>query len=129
MSEEELQNFIESEKKGDGSLDHIAYERVFRALSHEPSNTLPVNFADKVVQMVELRRAEKISSKEVIIIASVFILSLAVFIASLLLTKFKLEWGFLRSMNEYKGLFIFGFVFILLLQWVDKTILRRNQTI
>ena len=43
---------------------------------------------------------------------------------SMVLTEFKFDFGVLRFISSYSGLIIFGTVFILALQWIDKRFIK-----
>lgn len=47
--------------------------------------------------------------------------------ATFLFLKFRLDFGFLNGMADYKGLALFGLVFIVFLNWLDKKLVRGKQ--
>jgi hypothetical protein len=44
------------------------------------------------------------------------------------MTNFKLNFGVLRFISGYPGLFVFGALFILALQWIDKKLIRPSTS-
>jgi hypothetical protein len=126
MNDEELQHKIESDMPIDGIIetdDVVAYRQVFTALKKQPHFTLPDNFADKVVQKAAMKKDVK---DYVWLGAGIFFLLLA-FGYTIYLTGFNFDLGFLKHMAGYKGLFLFGVMFITLLHWIDKRIIRPNH--
>jgi uncharacterized membrane protein len=43
------------------------------------------------------------------------------------LTGFKIHVGAFRFVSGYSGLFIFGAAFILALQWIDRSFIRKHS--
>jgi hypothetical protein len=126
--EEKLQNEAEA-GKGGKDLEARAYRKVFDALSKEPEYTLPPSFADKVVMMVQAETTRKASGLEILLaVIGILFLLLTLGIAILVL-QFKPDFGFLEGAEKFKGLFIFGMVFILLLQWLDKMLVRKKSAV
>lgn len=108
--------------------DSLAYEKIFAALSKEPIHTLPSNFADRIVLMVQKKTRLRHSRLEIALFSVGAIFCLITLIVSIALTGFSIQFGFLKSIGEYKWLMIFAIVSITVLQAVDKFILRRKLT-
>ena len=53
----------------------------------------------------------------------IFVMLIA-FVATIVMTEFKLNMGFLNALSSYKGLIIFGIFFIGLLHWLDKKLIK-----
>ena len=124
--EEELQNKIESGASGeDNGLDARAYREVFRALEKEPGYKLPSTFAEKVVAKVAARQKTEQSRDYFWFFSGVLVLLIAA-AATIAVTGFKLDFGFLTSMADYKGLAIFGVVFVAVLNWLDRRLVREK---
>ena len=125
MNEEELQKNIESGNFTGGD-DEKAYRYIFNALTKESLDGLPAGFADRVALRVEHKKRE--SSLPEILLAIfgglAFVIGLIVTIA---MTGFKLNLGFLNALSEYKGLFLFGIVFIILINVIDRQLLRKKE--
>ena len=47
-------------------------------------------------------------------------------VVAIAMTDFKLNFGVLKFISSYPGLIIFGALFILALQWLDKKLIPRN---
>jgi hypothetical protein len=123
LSDEELQNSIEKGNRVDDTLDSRAYQKVFDALKKEPYQ-LPVHFADRVISRME---AQGGLSKDYFW----FGLGLFVFIVgavvAALLANFKLNFGALKFISGYPGLFVFGAIFIALIHYIDKLLLNNKK--
>ena len=121
MSDEELQDKIEKGFIGD-SLDDTAYRRVFDTLKKEPSFQVPANFAANVIR--SMQPAQPTQSRDIFwMVTGVFAFTIVAGI-SMVLTEFKFDFGELRFISSYSGLIIFGIVFILALQWIDKRLIK-----
>src|SRR5882762_3140380 len=119
LSDEELQSNIEKGYPVNDALDSKAYQKVFDALKKEPYQ-LPFHFADGVIKRME---AQGDLSKDYLW----FGLGLFVFIAgavvAAMLANFKLNFGALKIISGYPGLFLFGLAFIALIHYIDKKFL------
>jgi hypothetical protein len=123
--EEKLQRDIEAGKiLADESIDTSAYQTVFRALKKEPALRLPESFSSAVVQKLQRKNASGIS--EYFWLGFGFLLIVAALIVTFAYVDFKLSFGFLSAMSSYKGLFIFGVVFIVALNFLEKQILKSR---
>lgn len=125
-SEEELQNRIEGGGSGEG-MDARAYRHVFQALGKEPDYELPSDFAAKVANRISVREEKRLSSEYIWFAAGILLLA-AAFIGTVVFIGFRLDFGFLNVMADYKGLVVFGAGFILLLNWIDKKLLSDKQS-
>jgi hypothetical protein len=126
--EEELQKRIESNKSlSESDVDTKAYRQVFRALEREPEFSLPPSFADKVLSRIEQKKSGSLSNEYFWLIMGL-VLSVVVFGITLVVADFKMTFGFLNAVSSYKGLFIFGLLFIFLFQYLDKKLIRDKET-
>jgi hypothetical protein len=123
--EEELQNEILT-GAADDSVDGVAYKKVFKALSVEPEFSLPINFADKVIRQIENKEAKSTVREMYWLAAGVLALMVAA-IVSAIIVGFKPSFGAFKFLAGYPGLFAFGLVFILLIQWLDKKLVRPTD--
>jgi hypothetical protein len=122
--EERIQKDIESgQTPGGDGLDVKAYQEVFRALAKEPLYQVSPNFAENVVARVVSKQQAKQSRDYLWFGAGIFFLVVTA-IATLMMVGFTPNFGFLTSMSDYKGLALFGIVFIALLNWLDKRLIR-----
>ena len=124
-NDEEIQKNIEAGEMGNSS-DEKAYRYVFNALPKEKGEYLTQGFADRVASRIQQRTSE--SSLPEIMLAIfgglAFIIGLVVTIA---MTGFKPNLGFLNALSNYKGLFLFGIVFIILINVIDRQVLRKKE--
>jgi hypothetical protein len=101
--------------------DHIE-----SALKKEVNFRLPENFSDKIVNRI-MERAQRESRWELAGIITAAILIIAAFVVTLYYTDFKFSFGALTFLGEHVGLIAFGIVFIALLHFFDKKIVRKHQ--
>src|SRR5687767_6282543 len=124
--EEELQKNLEAGKTPQGDdLDIRAYQQVFQALTKMPETKLSRNFSDRIVTKVLEKRKRDASRDMFWLSGGIFFLAVA-FAVAVVITGFKLEWGFLKQISGYAGVFIFGAVFIGLLSWLDKRLVSNQ---
>ena len=122
MTDEELQNKVEKGINGT-SADERAYRRVFDILKHEPSIALSSGFASRVVDRLQRKSSTSDVAWLTIGIVS-FVIAMIVAIA---MTGFTLNWGVFKFISGYPGLIAFGIAFVLMLQWIDKRLVRRSE--
>jgi hypothetical protein len=123
--EEELQSRIEGGAMPDGR-DARAYRHVFHVLAKEPGYQLPADFAEKIAGRISAREERRFSVEYIWFALGILSLA-AAFVSTLLLTGFRLDFGFLNRMGDYKGLVVFGGGFILFLNWLDKKLVANRQ--
>ena len=123
MTDEELQNNIEKGFAGQGSDDE-AYRRVFAVLKREPSFKLSSDFAGKVIRNMHVVPQLSATSELVWLYVGLFSFVIVAGIA-IFLTGFKINLGVLKFISGYPGLIVFGALFILALQWIDKRFVRK----
>lgn len=121
-SEEELQNQIEQGLVTESGDDIRAYQRVFDALKKEPDYHVSLPFADRIIAIIN-KREEK---RDYWWIAIGIFLTVIAMIVSLALTSAHWSTGVFKFLSGYPGLVAFGIVFILLLQWVDRKIIKKR---
>ena len=122
--EEELQKNIEKGRIPLGDdLDVRAYQEVFRALNKDPGYQLSSGFAEKVIWKVNEKQNRSLSRDYLWFFSGLLFFLLASAI-TLMFTNFRLDFGFLNVMSDYKGLAFFGVTFILFLNWLDKRLVR-----
>lgn len=120
--EEELQNQIERGSVNHDSEDALAYQRVFNSLKKEPDFHVSLPFADRILALIE----KKEERKDYWWMAVGIFLSVVALIVVLALTKVNWTTGAFTFISKYAGLVVFGIGFILLLQWVDKKIVKKR---
>jgi len=125
--EEELQNSVEKGQKPHvENIDMKAYEEVFRVLKKDPGYELPPRFAERIVARIVADRESRNSADYFWFGAGLFFL-LGVSIATIILIGFRFDFGFLGVMSDYKGLAVFGVLFVLFLNWLDKRLVRGRM--
>ena len=127
--EEELQHQKEASASPLDDMDVHAYRKVFDALAQEPDYTLPMNFADRMVRLVEAKEQAKEISRDNFWMGLGLFIFLAGLVFAIAVTDFKFSAGAFRFLAGFPGLVIFGIVFILALQWLDKKVVRRNTSL
>lgn len=121
LTDEELQSQIEKGHAVEGT-DASSYKRVFSALMKEPSFVLPTNFSGDVIKRMAIARPE--ASKDNLLLGlGIFGFVLAAII-TIVLTGFNPSAGAFKFLSGYSGLFIFGIMFVLILQYFDKKFIR-----
>ena len=123
MKDEELQSRIE---KGEpiGDLDSRAYAKIFGALRREPEFQVPINLAERVVRQIDFSSRQ--SSSDLVWLYSGLAACLVALVVAVGLTDFKINFGAFMFISEYPGLFVFGVLFVLGLQWIDRKIVRKT---
>lgn len=104
------------------SVDANAYRHIFRALKNEPELKLPDHFAQQVIQKLAQRNASLF--KEYFWLGTGIFLTVIALIVAALMTGFKLDFGFLKGMSSYKGLFAFGIAAVIVWQFFEKRLLK-----
>lgn len=120
MTDEELQKQIEAGSYSQHD-DNEAYRHVFHALKKEPTFHVSLPFADRILARID----KKEEQRDFRWLAVGIFLSVIALIVALVLTK---AWtiGVFSFVSGYPGLIVFGIAFIVLLQWVDKRVLRKH---
>jgi hypothetical protein len=120
MTDEELQKQAEA---GSHAYDEEseAYRHVFKALQHEPAFHVSLPFADRILAKLEKRDEQR----DFRWLAFGIFLSVVALVIVLALTN---AWtiGVFSFVSGYPGLVIFGVMFIVFLNWVDKRVLRKH---
>jgi hypothetical protein len=130
--EEELQQRAENEKlygveKDD--LDAKAYVEVFNVLKGIQGYEVPPKFADNVMDKITVKHGTKASifSNDYFWFGAGLTLLMSLAVATVMMTKVKIDMGFLNAMSAYKGLFIFGVLFVIVLNVLDKRLIRKGS--
>lgn len=124
--EEELQNNIARGDTGGGDeLDSKAYRQVFQAIEKDPGYALPSRFAESVVAKVIAKQKREQSRDYFWFFSGLFVLLIAA-VVTIVVTEYRFDFGFLRSMADYKGLAAFGVIFVIFLNWLDKRLIREK---
>ena len=125
--EEELQGKIErGETPTEKEMDVKAYQQIFHALKKDPGYELSADFASRIALQVQGRQQGKFSKDYFWFGAGIFFLATA-FLATVLFTGFKFDFGFLNVMSDYKGLALFGIAFVVFLNYLDKRLIKEKQ--
>jgi len=126
----EDENLQKQFEKGDFSAEGVdaqAYRKIFDALKNEPEYTLPIYFADRLVTLIESKeRTKEVSRDNFWLGLGLFSFVIALIVA-LVLTDFKFSFGAFQFFAGYRGLIFFGIAFVLLLNWIDKKIIRKIE--
>ncbi|MBS1977087.1 MAG: hypothetical protein JST46_06930 [Bacteroidetes bacterium] len=122
MTDEELQSRIEQGQVGN-SGDDLAYDIVFRALRRE-SFQLPPDFAFKVLD--RYREAKSNYRYDHVFLLIGLILLMVACVVAFVLTDFKPQIPALVMVSDRIGQVVFGVLIILLLQWIDRKVVRKQ---
>ena len=127
-NEEELQSQIEKSAATDNGPDSRSYRLIFDVLKKEPSFKLSSGFEDKVIQRIEEKKEAAKDSAWIWIGVASFIIAAGVSAAltSFNFNSFNFDLGAFKFLAGYPGLFIFGVLFVLGLQVLDKKIIRPS---
>jgi len=124
-SDDELQNqFDQGNYTADG-IDGQAYQKVYGALKREPAYTLPIYFADRLLSRIESKEKIREASRDNWWLGLGLFSFVIALIVSFVLTDFQFSAGAFQFLAAHAGLISFGLGFILLLNWVDKRIIRK----
>ena len=127
VNDEELQDdLVNGRTPYADPMDIKAYRKILRALEKNPGFELRPGFAEKTVARLVAQQQANRSRDYFWFGAGIFFL-IASAIATVLFTGFTLNFGFLNVMSDYKGLAIFGVLFIGLLNWLDKRLVIRKH--
>ncbi len=120
-SEEIIQKQTE-EGNAPANIDGEAYKLVFEALCKEPAFKLPSDFAKKVSLMASEKKSFNWDKFFFICGGIGFVAALIYAFASI---QASFSVGVFQFFSSYSGLALFGVVFVLLLNWVDKKIINK----
>jgi len=123
MSDEELQRKMEAGDHLDASADAEAYRKVFSSLQREPEFMLSSSFEDLLIQRIAAQHAKESYRDGWWFIGGLFLFLIG-FIVALVLIDFKPTMGVYTFIAGYPGLIIFGMIFILVLNYIDKKFIR-----
>jgi hypothetical protein len=121
-SEENIQQQIEKGIPTSG-IDVDAYQIVFNAIKKEPHLKLSAGFANKVALRVSPEKSFNWDKFLLIGGGIGFFLSLMYAILSVNAT---FSFGAFTFLSSYQGLLVFGIIFILGLNWLDKKLTHSN---
>lgn len=127
LNDDELQKAIEAGKATNTTdADETSYRLVFDSLSKERRIGVSNTFADKVIQKVLTQKQVKESSGEIWwLVVGIFMMLVALIIA-IGFAGAKFDLGFLKAMNDYKGLLLAGAVLILIFNMLDRKLVRSR---
>ena len=126
-NEEEIQKSLEQGGMPNGDeLDVRAYRQIFRVLEKEPGFELPADFASRVITRVKARQ-QKRDSRDYIWFVVGLVFLVVVSLGTILFSGLRFDLGFLKAMSDYKGLAVFGVVFVVFLNWLDQRLVRGTQ--
>ena len=103
-------------------------KKIESMLKREPDFQLPPAFANRLVSMIE-EKQQSARSREVYWIAFAGFLFVVAVGLSVYLTGFKPSFNAFPFLNNYAGLIVFGVLFIGLLNWVEKRVLRKPTSV
>jgi hypothetical protein len=123
MSDEELQNKMEEGGLPISSQDAEAYQKVFGALQREVDFTLSSSFTDSVIQKIEVQKKKEAAREQWWFFGGLFVFLIGLVVA-LTQIDFKPTVGVYTFVIGYKGLIVFGILFVLALNFIDRKFIR-----
>jgi hypothetical protein len=124
MKDEDLQHKIEQGDALDTSVEVEAYRKVFSSLQREPDFTLHSSFEDLVIQRIAAKHAMESSRDGWWFLGGILLFIIGLVVA-IVLIDFKPDVGVYSFLKGYPGLVIFAFVFILILNFIDRKFIRN----
>lgn len=123
--EEELQDNVlkKLESVTPSDPDEKSYRYVFHALSREPEHTLPEDFTDRVVNLAYAKR-KTILSNDWAWLLIICVCTITALVSTVLLTDFRINFRFLNTFSLYWSPIGFGAALILIIQILDRAIIR-----
>ena len=121
LTDEELQTKIE-QGLTEASADAQAYQHVFKVLKIDPEFNLPIQFANRLVSLLE-KKEEK---RDYFWLAMGILLSIISLIVTIALLFERWSINSFSFLSSNVGLVVFGVLFVALLQWIDKKIIRKQ---
>jgi hypothetical protein len=120
MIDEQLQKQIESGVTPT-TEDGRVYQQLFKTLKQEPAFHVSLPFADRILAKLEKRDEQR----DFRWLAFGIFLSVVALVIALALTN---AWtiGVFSFVSGYPGLVIFGVMFIVFLNWVDRKVIRKK---
>jgi hypothetical protein len=120
--EEELQRQAEKNQISGHNVDSRAYLVIFNALRREPEFRLSAKFSEAVLDRISEAESRSLYYWVAFVMLG-FIIAAG---AAIVLTGFKPDFGFLKHISRFTGLFVFGAGFILFLQWIDRKLVHQK---
>lgn len=121
LADEDLQNKIEHGLP-ETSADALAYHYIFNVLKKDPQFNLPIQFADRLVSLIE----KKEEQRDYYWLAIGILFSIISLIVAIVFVKESLSINAFSFLSSNVGLVIFGAFFVALLHWIDKKIVRKQ---
>jgi len=121
LTDEELQTKIE-QGLTETSTDAQAYQHVFKVLKIDPEFNLPIQFANRLISLLE-KKEEK---RDYFWLAMGILLSIISLIATIALVAERWSINSFSFLSSNVGLVVFGVLFVAFLQWVDRRVVRKH---
>lgn len=125
---EKLRELLNEDKST--SINQLDVEAVSRMLSvlekEDRSVHLSGNFSAGIIQKIVQKQKRENRFSWFGYLAGVLGIIVSLII-SLLVVDFKIDLGFLKGISSYSGLFLFGIAFILVLNFIEKRIIRFSS--
>lgn len=125
-SDTEMQALAQMGKLEITDAETRAYVHVFSALDKEPPLKLPLHFANNVINHILAARARKSERRDFLWLGVGLFGFIIAAIITILVTGFRLDFGRLGFLDNYRWLVVFGGLLIAIMQWMDKKILQGN---
>ena len=125
---QKIREFLEQESQQPPSKEEVdAVVRLFAVLEKEDQKMrLPADFSMNVLQRIAQKQTRENRFGWFGFFLGIFSLVICL-IVSLASVEFTLDFGFLKNIKAYSGLFLFGIAFILFLNFIEKKVLRYSS--
>jgi hypothetical protein len=125
MDREKLKELLKEEHQHTVSSEEVeAVARMLTVLDNEDKVIgLPSDFSDKVINQILQKQANENRFGWFGYFLGIFCLIICL-IVSLAFVDFKIDFGFLKNISAYYGLFLFGAAFIFILHLIEKKVMR-----
>jgi hypothetical protein len=125
--DEELQRKTEAGIFDDeNDLDAASYKMVFKALSKQSEVKLSEHFSDSVITKIQARQKRTALRDFLWLLLGVTFLVVG-FVIAFVVSGLQFEFGFLKQISSYSGVFIFGAIVIVIFNWVEKRLLHLRE--
>jgi hypothetical protein len=127
-SDAEIQSLLEDNiSKNDPALDHDElenfkmYQQLFDIVATQPTETLPVGFAKKVVHQIEYRQNR---ANTIVFYSLIGVLSLLGIVVAAHLFDAAFFFGVIQTIAKFKAMVTFCVVNFFMVQYFDKRFVR-----
>lgn len=126
--DEIIQEQVEKGVHDSKDVNYRAYQIVFNGVSKKPDISLSPGFSSRVIRKIQQLKEDRSLRKDFMWLGIGLFAFIIATIIAISMTSFKFDFGAFGFIKSYGGLLVFGVVFIMGLQWLDKKLLVNNPT-